>query len=143
MLQGRIVPSEWTISLLHDAIVKAVTLSDKPNPILLIDGFPRNMDNYIQWFQYVDRIADTIKISLVNVIVLDCDLETIESRLINRTGNRLDDNIETIRLRYSCHVCETLPVLEAFPHSVVIHANGRNTPDDVHATIMSHLRLPQ
>lgn len=63
----------------------------------LIDGFPRNKDNLDGW----NKVMTDVNVDFI--LFLDCPESVMESRLLSRgqTSGRTDDNIESIRKRYS------------------------------------------
>uniref|UniRef100_A0A0E0A6F7 adenylate kinase n=1 Tax=Oryza glumipatula TaxID=40148 RepID=A0A0E0A6F7_9ORYZ len=84
--EGKIVPSEITIKLLQEAIIKG------GNDKYIIDGFPRNEENRV--------VFESV--------------EEMERRLLGRNQGRSDDNIETIRKRLKVFVESSLPVIEYY-----------------------------
>uniref|UniRef100_A0A0E0EEN0 UMP-CMP kinase n=1 Tax=Oryza meridionalis TaxID=40149 RepID=A0A0E0EEN0_9ORYZ len=99
--EGKIVPSEVTIKLLQDAMIK------NENDKFLIDGFPRNEENRAAF-------ENVTKISPAFVLFFDCSEEEMERRLLARNQGRVDDNIETIRKRFKVFVESSLPVIEHY-----------------------------
>ncbi|EAZ04763.1 hypothetical protein OsI_26926 [Oryza sativa Indica Group] len=99
--EGKIVPSEVTIKLLQDAMIK------NENDKFLIDGFPRNEENRAAF-------ENVTKISPAFVLFFDCSEEEMERRLLGRNQGRVDDNIETIRKRFKVFVESSLPVIEHY-----------------------------
>lgn len=98
---GKIVPSEVTIKLLRDAMIKS------DNDKFLIDGFPRNEENRAAF-------ENVTKISPAFVLFFDCSEEEMERRLLGRNQGRVDDNIETIKKRFRTFVESSLPVIEHY-----------------------------
>ncbi|XP_052159048.1 UMP-CMP kinase 4-like isoform X6 [Oryza glaberrima] len=99
--EGKIVPSEITIKLLQEAIIKG------GNDKYIIDGFPRNEENRVVF-------ESVINISPEFVLFFDCSEEEMERRLLGRNQGRSDDNIETIRKRLKVFVESSLPVIEYY-----------------------------
>uniref|UniRef100_A0A0D9VLS3 UMP-CMP kinase n=2 Tax=Leersia perrieri TaxID=77586 RepID=A0A0D9VLS3_9ORYZ len=99
--EGKIVPSEVTIKLLQEAMIKS------ENDKFLIDGFPRNEENRAAF-------ENVTKISPAFVLFFDCSEEEMERRLLGRNQGRVDDNIETIRKRFKVFVESSLPVIEHY-----------------------------
>jgi UMP-CMP kinase len=100
---GKIVPVEITINL----IKKAMETSGKRH--FLIDGFPRNEDNYDGWLRHMDGVAD-VKF----VLLLECPEEVCLKRAMKRGQGRSDDNLESFKKRISSYVNETMPILERY-----------------------------
>jgi UMP-CMP kinase len=73
-----------------------------------IDGFPRKLD------QAKDFELIIAKPRLV--LFYDCDMETLEQRLLKRaeTSGRADDNIRTIKKRFKTFQETSIPVLEYY-----------------------------
>ncbi|KAJ6799720.1 UMP-CMP kinase 3-like [Iris pallida] len=99
--EGKIVPSEVTIKLLHKAML------DSGNDRFLIDGFPRNEENRAA-FENVTKIEPEF------VLFFECSEEEMERRLLNRHQGRDDDNIDTIRKRFKVFVESSIPVVEHY-----------------------------
>jgi len=103
--EGKIVPVQITIDLLRQAMEKM-----KSNRYL-IDGFPRNWDNIRGWESTMEDNCD-----VEGVLFLDCPEEILESRILGRglTSGRSDDNIDTIRKRFSTYKESTIPIVEYY-----------------------------
>eukprot|EP00045_Choanoeca_perplexa_P004502 m.38689 g.38689 ORF g.38689 m.38689 type:complete len:202 (+) comp12608_c0_seq2:1721-2326(+) len=103
---GKIVPVKITCGLIEKA------MSDSANSKFLIDGFPRNQDNFDGWH---DVMGD--KVDARFVLFLDCPAEVSTERCLARAasgGGRVDDNIESLRKRHATYENETKPVLDLF-----------------------------
>ena len=50
------------------------------------------------------------------VLYFDCPLSTLENRLVERgkTSGRADDNLDTIRLRFTTYQNESFPVIQYY-----------------------------
>lgn len=85
--EGKIVPSHVTIGLLKDAMISN---KDKYSTFL-IDGFPRNIDQGVDFERQVKECSF--------VLFLDAPEDVMVSRLLNRgeSSGRSDDNVESIR----------------------------------------------
>lgn len=108
---GNIVPASITIQLLLENMDR---LNKENNEdIFIIDGFPRNIENYSSWKQMTTGIAEILK-----VIHLDLSDEVCLSRCLGRAAstqpsqNRSDDNEETIKKRLQVAKESTNPVCE-------------------------------
>ena len=64
----------------------------------LVDGFPRNEENFTGWQQVMKDTVDVIA-----VIWFDADEATMTDRILKRaaTSGRNDDNIETLKKRFA------------------------------------------
>ncbi|KAF0902565.1 hypothetical protein E2562_018061 [Oryza meyeriana var. granulata] len=105
--EGKIVPSEVTIKLLQEAIIKS------GNDKFIIDGFPRNEENRAAF-------ESVINISPEFVLFFDCSEEEMERRLLGRNQGRSDDNIETIRKRFKVFVESSFPVIEYYDSKGIV-----------------------
>ncbi|KAL0476419.1 UMP-CMP kinase [Acrasis kona] len=103
--EGRIVPGEVTIQLLKQAILE---YPDSENSTFLIDGFPREMKQALDFERLVSPCT--------YVLFFDCPLNVLEARLLERgkTSGRSDDNIESIKKRFVTFQQQSLPVIEYF-----------------------------
>lgn len=74
----------------------------------LVDGFPRNEDNYRGWYKVMEQITE-----VAAVLWLDADEEEMTARILKRaeTSGRNDDNIETLRKRFAQFKNEQLPII--------------------------------
>ena len=84
-------------------------LKERENaPGFLIDGFPRSMDQALEF----ERSIGAPKF----VLAFSCPLEILEYRLLERgkTSGRADDNLETIRLRFRTYENESMPVMDYY-----------------------------
>ncbi|CAH1761613.1 21597_t:CDS:2 [Entrophospora sp. SA101] len=102
MKEGLIVRMEITIALLEKAII--MNESDR----FLIDGFPRKMDQALQFEK--DVCVPTC------VLFFDCPEEVMLERLLKRaeTSGRVDDNIDSIKKRFKTFVETSYPVVEHY-----------------------------
>ena len=77
----------------------------------VIDGFPRNQDNYDGWSRVM---GDSVTVP--HILFLDADEETMINRIMERakTSGRNDDNIESLRKRFDTFRKETMPIVELF-----------------------------
>ncbi|KAJ3265140.1 hypothetical protein HDU77_006371 [Chytriomyces hyalinus] len=127
MKEGKIVPMDIILGLLKQAI-----LSSDKTPGFLIDGFPRAMDQAIEF----EKVIFPAK----KVLFFNCPLETLEQRLIERgkTSGRADDNIETIRKRFKTFQEESLPVVGHFG-SRVLAIESTGTVDEVYSNLRKSL----
>jgi UMP-CMP kinase len=92
--EGQIVPVEITVGLL----AKAMEASGRSK--FLIDGFPRNENNFEGWKRVMGNSVD-----VDGVLFYDVDDETRLGRLLERgkTSGRTDDNAGESRLWSSTH----------------------------------------
>eukprot|EP00404_Azadinium_spinosum_P022166 CAMPEP_0180616756 /NCGR_PEP_ID=MMETSP1037_2-20121125/32653_1 /TAXON_ID=632150 /ORGANISM="Azadinium spinosum, Strain 3D9" /LENGTH=204 /DNA_ID=CAMNT_0022636623 /DNA_START=22 /DNA_END=634 /DNA_ORIENTATION=- len=100
---GQLIPSEITVGLVEDEM-KRQGWGGK----YLIDGFPRSVANFEVW----DSLLGS-KVNLKFTFLIECSEKVMEERLLNRgkTSGRSDDNIDTIKKRFTTFQEETVPVL--------------------------------
>ena len=77
----------------------------------LIDGFPRNQDNYDGWTRV---IGDQVDVPFI--LFMDADEDTMINRIIERskTSGRNDDNIESLKKRFATFRNETMPIVDFY-----------------------------
>ncbi|KAI9096224.1 adenylate kinase-domain-containing protein [Phlyctochytrium arcticum] len=100
--EGKIVPMEITIALLHKAMKEA------PQTRFLIDGFPRKMDQALKFEEEV--------CSGRGILYFECPEEEMLKRLMKRgeTSGRADDNIESIKKRFETFRDTSYPVIQHY-----------------------------
>lgn len=125
MKEGKLVPQEITIELLRDAMRQ-----HKDCPGFLIDGFPREIQQGLQFEQEVVE-SDFL-------LFFECSEEVMEQRLLKRseTSERPDDNIETIKKRFTTFVEKTLPVIGHYEElSKVKKIDANRSVDEVFSEV--------
>lgn len=135
---GEIVPSSVTVGLLEKAMNDSQG-HPKPRNKFLIDGFPRNMENYEAWRTLMGDKAD-----VEFCLLLDCDEKVMTERILSRaakfaqTGRevRKDDNAEAIRKRFLTYRESTQPVLDSFKEQGKLHTVDAS---EAVGTVFSHL----
>ena len=97
---------------------------------MCIRDSPRSAENYEAWKKIFGDDVD-----VRTLIYLECTLETLEARLLERgkSSGRVDDNIEAIRKRFRTYSDQTLPFLEYYRRNVgEVHLiNGENSVETV------------
>ncbi|KAJ3313126.1 hypothetical protein HDV04_002443 [Boothiomyces sp. JEL0838] len=108
--EGKIVPMHITLKLLN----KAMLLNDMCQGFL-IDGFPRQLDQAIEFEETVAKPKF--------VLYYECGKELLEKRILKRgqTSGRNDDNIETIMKRFRTFEEKTMPVVEYYEKKDLCH----------------------
>jgi len=109
-----------------------------PNRHVLIDGFPRTEPEAI----VLESALSFYGRKEVTIINLDTPEEVVRKRMIGRS--RPDDTESSIEERLRWYRQETLPVLEYYrrrEHTNVIDIDGTKSIDEVHAEILSALKL--
>eukprot|EP00735_Rhodelphis_limneticus_P001709 TRINITY_DN12373_c0_g1::TRINITY_DN12373_c0_g1_i1::g.4971::m.4971 TRINITY_DN12373_c0_g1::TRINITY_DN12373_c0_g1_i1::g.4971 ORF type:complete len:198 (-),score=57.31,sp/P15700/KCY_YEAST/53.23/6e-64,ADK/PF00406.17/3.4e-47,AAA_17/PF13207.1/1.9e-09,AAA_18/PF13238.1/6.8e-09,AAA_33/PF13671.1/3.3e-05,Thymidylate_kin/PF02223.12/0.22,Thymidylate_kin/PF02223.12/0.97,AAA_19/PF13245.1/0.086,AAA_28/PF13521.1/0.092,SRP54/PF00448.17/0.11,Zeta_toxin/PF06414.7/0.27,Cytidylate_kin2/PF13189.1/1.5,Cytidylate_kin2/PF1 len=129
MKEGKIVPGHITIGLLRDEMEK------QPEKIYLIDGFPREMQQALDFESQICPCRFTL--------FFDCPEEVMEKRLLERglTSGRADDNIETIKKRFRTFLETSIPVVEMLEkQDRVRKVSATSTPDEVFESILGFFR---
>lgn len=77
----------------------------------LIDGFPRNQDNFEGWQKVM---GDIVEVPLI--LFFDADEETMIDRIMERakTSGRNDDNIDSLKKRFNTFRNETMPIVDMY-----------------------------
>lgn len=133
--EGRIVPVEVTVGLLSKAIFSS------PSWNFLVDGFPRNMDNFNGWF---DAIGDECDVPFA--LYFTCPQSVMEQRLKHRsqTSGRADDNWQSILKRFTVFEKESLPVIQLFKEAGrLLEIDATPHPDDVFADVSRYFEALQ
>jgi UMP-CMP kinase len=133
--EGKIVPVEISLGLIKKAMQKLNYNR------YLIDGFPRNFDNYSGWMKYMADYSD-----IEMVIFIDCKEQELEKRLLNRglSSGRNDDNLITARKRFQTFRESTIPIINYFENNVstknlLLKVNGDQNIEDVYSIIKNNL----
>ncbi|MBG89090.1 MAG: adenylate kinase [Verrucomicrobiales bacterium] len=106
---GKLAPNEIAVSLLKNAMDKAMCTNRQTN--FLLDGFPRSLPNLDAWYELFGKETE-----LPKMLYLECPFEVLQERILGRANftGRADDNVESIKLRYETFKTETLPIVELF-----------------------------
>lgn len=137
---GTIVPVEVTCSLLEKAMSKHITSrsaagdSDFGVGKFLIDGFPRNQDNFEGWQRQMSE-----KVDVKFVLFFDCSDDVCVRRCLDRGAagsGRSDDNEESLRKRMRTFENDTLPIVDQYRKwSKVRDVDASREPDQVYADV--------
>jgi UMP-CMP kinase len=95
----------------------------------LVDGFPRNEDNYTGWQAVMKDI-----VSVPIVFWFDVSEEVLEQRILERskTSGRNDDNPETLRKRFRQFTEEGMPVINRYAEQGIVRKiNGAQPVEKV------------
>eukprot|EP00056_Hartaetosiga_gracilis_P004694 m.77348 g.77348 ORF g.77348 m.77348 type:complete len:226 (-) comp11914_c0_seq1:172-849(-) len=127
--EGAIVPVAITVGLIKKA------MKDSGNDKFLIDGFPRNKDNFDGWREVM---GDAVKEQFV--LFLECDEECSTSRCLSRSqsmdSGRVDDNLSTLKKRHQTYETSTKGVIEVFASKDMVRQVDATMPiEDVWAKI--------
>lgn len=127
---GEIVPSHVTNGLLEGAMNSEQAFTGKNK--FLIDGFPRNDENRAAFE------ADTGE-QPAFILFFNCPNEVMEQRLLSRNQGRTDDNIETIRKRFSVFLSSSLPVIRHYETlNKVREIKADRPPDEVYQDVRKY-----
>jgi len=120
--QGTIVPAQITIALLRSEMQKLGTLHT-----YLIDGFPRNRDNFDQWF------ATLPEANVAAVLHFQVSDKELRRRLIARNEGRSDDTPAGIEKRIATYHHDTAQALTLFAtrNIPVVNINGEGEVGEV------------
>jgi UMP-CMP kinase len=137
---GKIVPVEITIALLLDEMKRLGELgTDK----FLIDGFPRNLDNYDGWFSQAGPTTECL-----GCVFMECPLEILTKRIMGRAEEakaagqevRKDDNMESLLKRFDTYKNESLPIVEKFrAQGLAYELAATGGKQEVYAQFKSHI----
>ena len=133
IMNGQIVPVEITVNLIKNAIEKAGGASKK----FLIDGFPRNEDNYQGWNKVMGSFCD-VKF----VLFLDCEEQAMIDRINKRAAEsaevRNDDNIEVLKKRFKTFREQSMPIVEIYEkEGKVRRINSNQEADKVYVDVLA------
>jgi UMP-CMP kinase len=137
MMEGSIVPAEVTVGLLKEAMQRSGWAERR----FLIDGFPRNDDNYNTWFRLMPDVT------VEHCLFLNCDDVSYRqgvmiSRIMNRAEGRSDDNLETVTKRLQTYRNSTEPIIRRFEGEgklVAVQAEGE--VEEIFARVQTGLGL--
>ena len=140
--EGVIIPVGITCSLLEKAMNKKMqavngsSSGDAPQAVrkFLIDGFPRNQDNYEGWEKQMEG-----KVKVHFVLYFDCPEEICMNRCLSRGAagsGRVDDNEESIRKRMKVFEVDTWPIVKLYQERGQVEVvDGALDPDQVYLKV--------
>ena len=110
---GKLVPDEMIIAMLHDRVQN--DLNNGSVKGFIFDGFPRTAAQAIALNAMLEELGTEVSCMLHMQVEHDLLIE----RLLNRgkTSGRADDNLETIQKRLDVYNTQTLPVIEHYKTS--------------------------
>lgn len=130
IVEGKIVPAYVTVSLLR----KAMEREGWSRQIFLIDGFPRNFENYDAWRR------DMADVEAKGLMYVMCPDEVLMARILGRSEGRSDDNLESLRKRLAVFHEQTMQVIAHFrSQGKVLEVNGDQAVDSVFAEALGRL----
>lgn len=116
MNTGKIVPAHITVQLLTIKMME----QGWGKYCFLIDGFPRNKENYDEW------VKSMREVDLLSCVYFDATVDNMKSRVLGRNEGRDDDNAGTIIRRINTFLDETKPVIELFREKGKLHIINSN-----------------
>ncbi|KAL8807477.1 MAG: hypothetical protein Q9182_000642 [Xanthomendoza sp. 2 TL-2023] len=136
---GKIVPMEVTVQLLENAMTDEIERDKEAGEgegqrRFLIDGFPRQMDQALEFEESVCPSKFTL--------FFDCPEDLLQERLINRgkTSGRSDDNAESIKKRFRTFVETSMPVVDYFTkEGKVVKVSARNRPEEIYEEVKKRM----
>jgi len=138
-LAGKIVPDEITCSLLEKAINGAIQKQGADSATqnnFLIDGYPRNTDNYEGWYKNMGDKTNT-----KCVLFFDLKEEQCIERIMKRAAieGRFDDDVEVLKRRFRTFYSDSMPIVDRFEEKgLVRRIDSMGTPDEVFARVEAH-----
>jgi len=134
-VEGKIVPSEITVTLIKNAMQKAMA---KGISLFVIDGFPRNMGNLTAW----EKVVGTHGADVQFCMLLTAPEEILIERLLNRgkTSGRKDDNVESIKKRLRTYRESTLPIVNVFRNKQLLREvqSAPGSVEEVYLRVREH-----
>ena len=152
MASGKLVKDEITYQLIEERLSR-----DDCKNGFIIDGFPRNLDQAIEY----DKILAKLGYDIGNVFLLNIETKTLEKRItgrrvceecnaiynINDTAKapqiesvcdkcggklyqRKDDNLESFQTRFAMYQEKTEPIIEHYRKQNVLHEINSNCEFD-------------
>ena len=103
----------------------------------LVDGFPRNEDNYQGW---AEVMADSVNVPFC--FWFDVSEDELERRIAERskTSGRNDDNPETLRKRFAQFTNEQVPIINRYAEQGRVRKiNGARPIEEVYADVKTAL----
>ena len=129
MKAGKLISSERVLFYLRDAILKS------DNKKILVDGYPRNLENMIAWDKMIGDAVD-VKAALF----FDCSAEEMRRRILGRNEGRADDNEKTIMKRIDVFEKETRPLAPMFEEQgILVRIDCNRTKEEIFDDIKKKL----
>lgn len=103
----------------------------------LVDGFPRNEDNYTGWEEVMGQIVE-----IPFAFWFDVNEEELEKRILERakSSGRNDDNAETLKKRFATFTNDSMPIINRYAEMGKIRKiDGTQTIDEMYVDVKSAL----
>ena len=131
MKSGNLVTRELSREILKDVLLSYAN----ENKVILLDGYPRSMENIDDWDNYMIKIAE-----IKAAIYLNCKIEAMKIRLKQRNEGRNDDNDEIINNRINIFKTETLPIIALYKEkNILLEINSNLNIEKVYNDIISRI----
>lgn len=134
---GSLVPIDVLMKLIKNKIEKCLKQGRSK---FLLDGFPRSQENIERWEK--DFGSDD-SMHLQFVLFLECDVETMVSRLLKRgmSSGRADDNSQTIKKRLETFREESQPIIASYKQKkMLVQVSANSSPEDVFRSASKHFK---
>merc|ERR1719193_1061576 len=132
--EGKIVPVQITVSLLKNAMEEHL---NEGKWLFLIDGFPRNMENWNGWMEWMADYA-----TIAFCLTINVDENILVERLLSRgkSSGRADDNPESIRKRLQTYENSTKPIMNLFKNNgMLTEVDGnKGSIEEVYLRVRTH-----
>lgn len=128
--KGNLVPD----SMIIDILTKAIDAEDANSPGIILDGFPRTVEQA----EALEVMLNQRNRETTALLSLQVENRELISRLLKRgeTSGRSDDNLETIKKRLQVYETKTAPVNEFYKNSGKYHAiDGMGTVEEIFGRI--------
>ncbi|KRX07406.1 P-loop containing nucleoside triphosphate hydrolase [Pseudocohnilembus persalinus] len=130
--QGKIVPSEITVGLLKKGME-----NQGWNSKFLIDGFPRNQENFDVWQKIMGELVD-----FRFVLYFECSFDTMTQRVNQRSLNsgRSDDDPEILKKRFVTYIESTKPIIDFYQtQGKLVTADAEKDVEQVYQQILPEM----
>jgi len=132
--EGKIVPVQITVKLLKNAMEEHL---NEGKWLFLVDGFPRNMDNWNGWMEWMADFA-----TIAFCLTINVDENILVERLLSRgkSSGRADDNPESIRKRLQTYEKSTKPIMNLFKNNgMLTEVDGnKGSIEEVYLRVRTH-----
>ena len=130
--KGNLVPDKMILDILS----KAIAEQTKDSNGIILDGFPRNVDQA----EALEELMTKLNKEITILIDLHVDNQELINRLLKRgeTSGRSDDNMETIKKRLEVYESKTAPVSDFYKNkNKYASVDGMGTIDEIFGRISS------
>lgn len=130
MVEGKLVPGEIAVQLMKKAMEKHGWAAKR----YLIDGFPRGQENLDGWTRVM---GDSVDVPFV--LFFDANEDTMIERILERakTSGRSDDNLESLKKRFSTFNSESVPIVQFFEKKGKVRKiDALHSIDEVYAKVI-------